>query len=38
MAETAPSLKLTYDGAAKILAAAMAKAADMGVPECIAGM
>ncbi len=35
MAETAPSLKLTYDGAASILAAAVAKAAEMGVPQCI---
>ena len=36
MAETAPSLRLTYDGAAAVLAAAVAKAADMGVPQCIA--
>ncbi len=35
MAQTAPSLRLTYDGAAAILAAAVAKAADMGVPQCI---
>ncbi len=36
MADTVPSLKLTYDGAAAILAAAVAKAADMEVPQCIA--
>ena len=35
MAQTAPSLRLTYDGAAEILAAAVAKATDMGVPQCI---
>ena len=35
MADTAPSLKLTYEGAAKLLAAAVAKARDMGVPQCI---
>jgi len=35
MADTAPSLKLTYEGAAKLLAAAIAKAKDMGVPQCI---
>lgn len=35
MADTLPSLKLTYEGAAKILAAAVAKAGDMGVPQCI---
>lgn len=35
MAETAPALRLTNDGAMKILNAAMAKAADMGVPQCI---
>ncbi len=35
MAQTAPSLRLTYDGAASILAAAVAKAADMGVAQCI---
>jgi len=35
MAQTAPALRLTYDGAAEILAAAVAKAADMGVPQCI---
>jgi glc operon protein GlcG len=36
MADTAPSLKLTVDGAMKLLEAAMAKARDMKVPECIA--
>jgi uncharacterized protein GlcG (DUF336 family) len=36
MADTAPSLKLTIDGAMKLLNAAMAKARDMKVPECIA--
>jgi glc operon protein GlcG len=36
MADTAPSLKLTFDGAMKLLEAAMAKARDMKVPECIA--
>jgi glc operon protein GlcG len=36
MADTAPSLKLTIDGAMKLLHAAMAKARDMKVPECIA--
>ena len=36
MADTAPSLKLTIDGAMKLLDAAMAKARDMKVPECIA--
>ena len=35
MAETAPALRLTNDGAMKILDAAMAKAAEMGVPQCI---
>ncbi len=35
MAQTTPSLRLTYDGAAAMLAAAVAKAADMGVPQCI---
>src|SRR4051812_14944544 len=35
MADTAPSLKLTYEGAAKLLAAAVAKAKDMSVPQCI---
>ena len=36
MADTAASLKLTIDGAMKLLSAAMAKARDMKVPECIA--
>jgi uncharacterized protein GlcG (DUF336 family) len=36
MVDTSPSLKLTIDGAMKLLEAAMAKARDMKVPECIA--
>jgi uncharacterized protein GlcG (DUF336 family) len=36
MADTAPSLKLTIDGAMKLLQAAMAKAREMKVPECVA--
>jgi glc operon protein GlcG len=36
MADTSPSLKLTIDGAMKLVDAAMAKARDMKVPECIA--
>ncbi|MBK19444.1 MAG: glcg protein [Rhodospirillaceae bacterium] len=35
MADTAPTLKLTSDGAMKVLQAAMGKAQDMGVPQCI---
>ena len=35
MTDTAPSLRLTNDGAIKMLQAAMAKAAEMGVPQCI---
>src|SRR5258708_39446322 len=35
MADTAPSLKLTIDGAMKLLSAAMAKAREMKVPQCI---
>ena len=35
MAQTSPSLKLTYEGAAAILSAAVAKASDMQVPQCI---
>jgi uncharacterized protein GlcG (DUF336 family) len=35
MPDTSPSLKLTIDGAMKLLNAAMAKARDMGVPQCI---
>ena len=35
MTDTAPFLKLTNEGAHKILAAAVAKAAEMGIPQCI---
>src|ERR1700730_16520689 len=35
MADTLPSLKLTSDGAMKLLNAAMAKAKEMKVPQCI---
>ena len=35
MAQTSPSLRLTYEGAAAILGAAVAKASDMQVPQCI---
>ena len=35
MAETSPALRLTNEGAMQILNAAMAKAAEMGVPQCI---
>jgi uncharacterized protein GlcG (DUF336 family) len=35
MPDTAPSLKLTIDGAMKLLHAAMAKAREMKVPQCI---
>lgn len=35
MIDTVVSLKLTCEGAMKLLQAAMAKAADMGVPQCI---
>jgi glc operon protein GlcG len=35
MTDTVVSLKLTCEGAMKLLQAAMAKAADMGVPQCI---
>ena len=35
MADTAPSLRLTDEGAMKILNAAIAKAREMGVPQCI---
>ena len=35
MADTAPSLKLTFDGAMKLLTAAIAKAREMRVPQCI---
>jgi len=36
MADTTASLKLTIDGAMKLLNAAIAKAREMNVPECIA--
>jgi len=36
MAETAPSLKLTWEGATRLVQAAVAKAHEIGVPECIA--
>src|SRR5262252_5539442 len=35
MTDTVASLKLTYQGAMKLLHAAIAKATDMGVPQCI---
>ncbi len=35
MADTAPSLKLTSDGAMKVLRAAMDQASAMAVPQCI---
>jgi glc operon protein GlcG len=35
MADTATSLKLTSEGAMRVLQAAAKKAADMGVPQCI---
>ena len=35
MADTAPSAKLTFEGAQKLLAAAIAKAKEMKVPQCI---
>ena len=35
MPDTTPSLKLTIDGAMKLLQAAMAKAREMNVPQCI---
>ncbi len=35
MADTAPALRLTDEGAMKILNAAIAKAREMGVPQCI---
>jgi uncharacterized protein GlcG (DUF336 family) len=35
MADTVPHLRLTQDGARKILDAAIAKAIAMGVPQCI---
>ena len=36
MADTAPTLRLTHEGALNTLNAAMAKATAMGVPQCIA--
>src|SRR3954452_22161165 len=36
MADTAPSVKLTFEGAQKLLSAAIAKAREINVPECIA--
>jgi glc operon protein GlcG len=35
MPDTTPSLQLTFDGAAKLLQAAIAKAREMNVPQCI---
>ena len=35
MADTAPSAKLTFEGAQKLLAAAIAKAKEINVPQCI---
>ena len=35
MADTAPSAKLTFEGAQKLLSAAIAKAREIGVPQCI---
>jgi uncharacterized protein GlcG (DUF336 family) len=35
MADTAPSMKLTFEGAQKLLNAAIAKAKEMKVPQCI---
>lgn len=35
MTDTTASLKLTHDGAMRLLNAAIAKARDMGVPQCI---
>jgi uncharacterized protein GlcG (DUF336 family) len=36
MADTVPHSKLTHDGALRLIQAAMAKAQQMGVPQCIA--
>ena len=36
MTDTLPALKLTYEGARKMLEAAVAKAKAIGVPQCIA--
>jgi len=35
MVDTAPSAKLTFDGAQKLLAAAIAKAKEINQPQCI---
>jgi uncharacterized protein GlcG (DUF336 family) len=35
MADTAPSMKLTFEGAQKLLSAAIAKAREMNQPQCI---
>jgi uncharacterized protein GlcG (DUF336 family) len=35
MADTAPSTKLTFEGAQKLLTAAIAKAREINVPQCI---
>src|SRR5258708_17893418 len=35
MADTAPSAKLTFEGAQKLLAAAIAKAKEINQPQCI---
>ena len=35
MADTAPTTKLTFEGAQKLLAAAIAKARELNVPQCI---
>jgi uncharacterized protein GlcG (DUF336 family) len=35
MPDTIPTLKLTFEGAHKLLAAAIAKASEMKVPQCI---
>jgi len=35
MADTAPSMKLTFEGAQKLLTAAIAKARELNVPQCI---
>jgi glc operon protein GlcG len=35
MADTAPSMKLTFEGAQKLLTAAIAKAREINVPQCI---
>ena len=35
MADTAPSMRLTFEGAQKLLAAGLAKAREMNQPQCI---